>query len=66
MKIRDVMKIIVDDGWYLVANKGSHWQFKHEIKAGRVTIAGHLNDDLALGSLNSILKQAQVQKPKKN
>ena len=66
MKIRDSIKMIEDDGWYLVATKGSHRQYKHSIKAGRVTIAGHLNDDLAAGSLNSIFKQAQMQKPKKN
>ena len=66
MKIRDVIKMIEDDGWYLVATKGSHRQYKHSIKAGRVTIAGHLNDDLASGSLNSIFKQAQMQKSKKN
>ncbi len=66
MKIRDVIKIIEDDGWYLVATKGSHRQYQHSIKTGRVTIAGHLNDDLAPGSLNSIFKQAQMQKPKKD
>ena len=65
MKIRDIMKIIEGDGWYLVTTKGSHRQYKHFIKTGRVTIAGHLNDDLALGSLNSIFRQAQLQKPKK-
>ena len=47
------------------SRKGSHRQYKHFIKTGRVTIAGHLNDDLALGSLNSIFRQAQLQKPKK-
>ncbi len=65
MKIRDVIKLIEDDGWYLVATKGSHRQYKHPTKLGRVTIAGHPNDDLAPGTLNSVFKQAQVQKPKK-
>jgi len=65
MKIRDIMKTIEDDCWYLVTTKGSHRQYKHYIKTGRVTLAGHLNDDLALGSLNSVFKQAQLQKPKK-
>jgi predicted RNA binding protein YcfA (HicA-like mRNA interferase family) len=64
MKIRDVVRLIEDDGWYLVATKGSHRQFKHSSKPGRVTIAGHPNDDLAPGTLNSVFKQAQVQKPK--
>jgi len=42
--------------------KGSHRQYKHPIKSGRVTIAGHLNHDLAPGTLGSILKQAQLKK----
>jgi predicted RNA binding protein YcfA (HicA-like mRNA interferase family) len=41
MKVRDVLKLIEDDGWYQVAQKGSHRQFKHPAKAGRVTVAGH-------------------------
>jgi predicted RNA binding protein YcfA (HicA-like mRNA interferase family) len=64
MKIRAVIKLIEEDGWYLVATKGSHRQFKHPTKPGRVTIAGHLNDDLARGTLNSIFNQAQLPKPK--
>lgn len=50
--------MLLDDGWYQVAQRGSHRQFKHPVKPGRVTIAGGLNDDLAPGTLNSILKQA--------
>jgi predicted RNA binding protein YcfA (HicA-like mRNA interferase family) len=65
MKIRDVIKLIEDDGWYLVVTQGSHRQYKHPTKSGRVTIAGHPTDDLAPGTLNSVFKQAQVQKPKK-
>ncbi len=65
MKIRDVIKLIEEDGWYLVATKGSHRQYKHLTKPGRVTIAGHLNDDLAPGTLNSVFKQAQLRKPEK-
>lgn len=60
MKIRDIIKMLERDGWYLVATKGSHRQYKHATKLGRVTIAGHPNDDLAPGTLNSILKQAQL------
>ena len=65
MKIRDVIKLIEDDGWYLVVTQGSHRQYKHPTKPGRVTIAGHPAHDLAPGTLNSVFKQAQVQKPKK-
>ncbi len=60
MKVRDVIKLIETDGWYRVATKGSHRQYKHPTKPGRVTIAGHPNDDLAPGTLHSILKQAQL------
>ena len=65
MKVRDIIKMIEEDGWYLVATRGSHRQYKHPTKPGRVTIAGHPGDDLALGTLNSILKQAQLERPKK-
>lgn len=65
MKIRDVIKLIEKDGWYLVATKGSHRQYKHTVKTGRVTIAGHPSDDLAPDTLNSVFKQAQLKKPAK-
>jgi predicted RNA binding protein YcfA (HicA-like mRNA interferase family) len=60
MKVREVIKLLEADGWYLVATKGSHRQYKHPTKPGRVTIAGHSGDDFAPGTLNSILKQAQL------
>jgi predicted RNA binding protein YcfA (HicA-like mRNA interferase family) len=60
MKVRDVIKLIEADGWYLVETRGSHRQFKHPVKSGRVTIAGHPGDGLAPGTLNSVLKQAQL------
>jgi predicted RNA binding protein YcfA (HicA-like mRNA interferase family) len=58
MKVRDVLKLIEDDGWYQVAQKGSHRQFKHPSKSGRVTVAGHLSQEMDKGTLNSVLKQA--------
>ncbi len=58
MKVREIIRLIEADGWYLAATKGSHRQFKHPSKSGRVTIAGKPSDDLALGTLNSVLKQA--------
>jgi predicted RNA binding protein YcfA (HicA-like mRNA interferase family) len=64
MKIRDIIKLLEADGWYLVVTRGSHRQYKHPIKLGRVTIAGHLRDDLAPGTLNSILKQAKLKEEK--
>ncbi len=60
VKIRDAISMIEKDGWRLVAQKGSHRQFRHPVKPGRVTIAGALGDELAPGTLNSILKQARL------
>ncbi|MGH9846325.1 MAG: type II toxin-antitoxin system HicA family toxin [Blastocatellia bacterium] len=62
MKVSEVLRMLNDDGWFLVATRGSHRQFKHAIKAGRVTVSGKLSDDLAPGTLNSILKQAGLKK----
>lgn len=64
MKVRDIIKLIEADGWYIVATKGGHRQYKHPVKLGRVTIAGHPNDDLAPGTLNSIYKQAKIKEGK--
>jgi predicted RNA binding protein YcfA (HicA-like mRNA interferase family) len=58
MKIREAIRLIEDDGWYLVDTRGSHRQYKHPTKPGRVTIAGKPSADLAPGTLNSILKQS--------
>ena len=58
MKVKDVVKLIEEDGWYMIRMKGSHRQYKHPHKTGRVTIPGKRNDDLASGTLNSIMKQA--------
>jgi len=63
MKVRDIIRLIEEDGWYLVATKGSHRQYKHPEKMGRVTIAGHPSQDLAKGTQASIFKQAQIEKP---
>lgn len=58
MKVREVIKMIESDGWYQVKARSGHRQYKHPHKRGRVTIAGHPNDDLAPGTLNSVVKQA--------
>lgn len=64
MKVRDIIKMIEADGWYQIDTRGSHRQYKHPTKTGRVTIAGHPGDDLAPGTLNSILKQANLEEVK--
>ena len=57
-KVSEVLKMLEDDGWVKVATKGSHRQFKHPIKPGRVTVNGHKNDILSQFLLNSLWKQA--------
>ena len=58
MKVREIIKIIENDGWYLKRTKGSHRQFKHPTKSGTVTIAGHERDKIHPKTESSILKQA--------
>jgi len=58
MKVSEVLSKLKADGWYLVATKGSHRQYKHLSKQGRVTVSGKPSDDIAPGTLNSIFKQA--------
>jgi len=61
MKAREVTKLIELDGWYLIRQKGSHKQYKHSAKKGLVTISAHkMSDEISRGTLNSILKQAQI------
>jgi predicted RNA binding protein YcfA (HicA-like mRNA interferase family) len=63
MKVSEIIKIIENDGWYLARQKGSHRQYKHKEKSGLITISVHkMSDDIAKGTLNSILKQAQLKK----
>ena len=58
MKMREVVRMLTGDGWQVVRQRGSHRQFKHDVKSGLVTVAGKPGDDVAPGTLNSILKQA--------
>jgi predicted RNA binding protein YcfA (HicA-like mRNA interferase family) len=66
LKVREAIRMLEADGWFLVAMRGSHRQYKHPTKSGRVTVAGHPADDLAPGTLNSILKQAALKAGKEN
>jgi predicted RNA binding protein YcfA (HicA-like mRNA interferase family) len=59
MKSRDVIHALEADGWYEVAQKGSHKQFKHANKAGRVTVP-HPKKDIPIGTLRSIEQQAGI------
>lgn len=58
IKVRQIVDMLAADGWILVVTRGSHRQYKHPTKLGRVTVAGKPSDDVAPGTLNSILKQA--------
>ncbi|HEV8368840.1 MAG TPA: type II toxin-antitoxin system HicA family toxin [Pyrinomonadaceae bacterium] len=58
VKVKEVIKLLEQHGWYLARTKGSHRQFKHPVKAGAVTVAGKERLDVPRGTLNSILKQA--------
>jgi len=61
MKASELLRIVVKDGWIQVRQKGSHRQFKHRVKKGLVTLSFHkLSDDVPVGTLNSVLKQAQI------
>jgi predicted RNA binding protein YcfA (HicA-like mRNA interferase family) len=60
MKVKAVLKILEKEGWYLARTKGSHRQFKHPNKSGLVTVPGKLSDELAPGTLASILKQSGI------
>ena len=58
MKVKEVLMILKDDGWYVNRSKGSHRQLNHPSKQGTVTVAGKLRVDIPPGTLKSILKQA--------
>jgi predicted RNA binding protein YcfA (HicA-like mRNA interferase family) len=60
MKVRDVIKLIEADGWYFLRQKGSHRQYRHATKPGKVTIAGKPSDEMAPGTLGSVFRQAGI------
>jgi predicted RNA binding protein YcfA (HicA-like mRNA interferase family) len=64
VKVRDVIRLIEAEGWRLVVTEGSHRQFKHLTKSGRVTVSGHPGDDMPKGTLASVLRQAGLKKGK--
>ncbi|MBK7643815.1 MAG: type II toxin-antitoxin system HicA family toxin [Planctomycetes bacterium] len=60
MKVREVIRCLERDGWFLVSTRGSHRQFKHGSKPGRVTVSGNLGRDMTPGTLASVFRQAQL------
>jgi predicted RNA binding protein YcfA (HicA-like mRNA interferase family) len=61
VKVGEAIKLPEADGWYLIAVRGSHRQFKHESKPGRVAVAGKLSDDLHPKTRASILRQSGLE-----
>jgi predicted RNA binding protein YcfA (HicA-like mRNA interferase family) len=61
MKYREIEKLLRDNGWYRVQTTGSHQQYKHSVRPGRVTVAGKGGKDVPPGTLKSILKQAGLE-----
>jgi len=62
VKVRDVIKRIEADGWYLARIRGDHRHYKHPTKMGIVTVSGHPGKDMPVGTLLSVLKQAHIEK----
>jgi predicted RNA binding protein YcfA (HicA-like mRNA interferase family) len=58
LKVRDVVKLIGKDKWKYSYSTGGHHHYVHPTKAGKVTVSGHPSDEVAPGTLISILKQA--------
>jgi predicted RNA binding protein YcfA (HicA-like mRNA interferase family) len=61
VKVRDIIKRLEADGWRQISQEGSHRQFKHSTKKGRVTVAGKPGDEPPPATVKSIFKQAQIE-----
>lgn len=64
MKFRGIIRMVEDDGWRLVTQRGSHRQYEHPTKPGKVTVAGKANADVPKGTAANILRQAGL-RPKR-
>jgi predicted RNA binding protein YcfA (HicA-like mRNA interferase family) len=58
VKVRDLIKSLEDDGWFLARTRGSHRQYHHPTKRGTVTVSGKPSSEIPPGTLRSALKQA--------
>ncbi len=61
MKIKEVIKLVEQDGWFWKRTNGSHRIYKHPLKLGTIVIAHHGAKDVPEGTLKSILKQAGLE-----
>jgi predicted RNA binding protein YcfA (HicA-like mRNA interferase family) len=66
MKVREVLRVLAEDGCYQVSQRGSHRQYRHPTKPGKVTVAGKPSEEMAAGTLGSIFRQAGVQRQEGN
>ena len=62
MKVKELIKLLEKDGWELIRTRGSHRQYKHPSKPGKVTVSGKKSAEIPPGTLNSALKQAGLKK----
>jgi len=62
VKVREVIRMLERDGWVLVVTRGSHRQFKHPTKPGRVTVSGNMGDDMPKGTLASVRRQTGLKR----
>ena len=65
MKVRDIIRLIEEDGWRFHSQRGSHRQYVHATKRGRVTLAGKPGEEMHPKTFVDILRQAQIEKPKR-
>jgi predicted RNA binding protein YcfA (HicA-like mRNA interferase family) len=65
MKFRKIIRMIEDDGWQLVGQRGSHRQYEHPTKPGKVTVAGKPSADVPIGTAMNILRQAGLWRRKR-
>lgn len=61
MKVRELLRLLEQDGWHLVRTRGSHRQLRHSTKPGTVTVSGNVGADVPLGTWRAILKHARIQ-----
>ena len=61
MKVREILKRLEADGWYEARMRGSHRVLKHPEKSGIVVVPGNFSDEVAIDTLKSIWKQAQLE-----
>ena len=60
MRFREVERILIDDGWYKAGKKGSHHQYKHPVKSGKITVPEHGGKDINPNIVKAIFKQAEI------